>query len=124
MKKFVITAFSALALIGGGVMLNTWIAVPDAQAQSGAKAVVDGAIAKGRIGETISGYLAAVGSVTDAERRAMNEINIGRKSAYTQLAEKQGVSTEVVARVIGEKQLAKAAPGTKVMGADGRWRSK
>lgn len=124
MKKFTLGAMSALAMLTGGVVLNTVVNVPTAQAQSSDKAVVDAAIAAGRIGETIGGYLAAVGTLSDDERRAMNSINIGRKSVYTSLAQKQGQSVDVVARLTGEKQIDKAAPGTKIMTESGQWSTK
>ena len=96
-----------------------------AQAQS-AKSVVQGAINKGTIGETAAGYLAETGSgsVSAAERSAMNEVNIGRKSVYTRLAREQNVQVDVVAAITGGKQIAKAARGQKVMDASGAWRTK
>lgn len=123
MKKFTLSVMSALAVMGAGLTVTSFVTAPAAVAQS-AKSVVDSAISAGRIGETIDGYLAAVSSLSDAERNAMNEINIGRKSAFTKLASKQGVSVEVVARLIGEKQLAKAAAGTKIMTESGVWITK
>lgn len=123
MRKFTLNVMAALAVMGASITTVSFVSTPVAAAQS-AKSVVDSAISAGRIGETIDGYLAAVTSLSDAERNAMNEINIGRKSAFTKLATKQGVSVEVVARLIGEKQLAKAAPGTKVMAENGVWITK
>ena len=124
MKKFTMSLLASMTMLGGAVATYTVLHAPAASAQTSSKAVVDQAIAQGRIGETIDGYLGAVTSVTEAERRAMNTINIGRKSVYTKLAQQQGVSVDVIARLSGEKQLAKAAAGTKVMDASGRWTSK
>ena len=123
MKKFVIGAMAALTFVAAGTATVSVFHAAPAYAAN-AKAVVDQAVAAGRIGETIGGYLAAVGGVNDAERKAMNEINIRRKKVYTDLAEKKGVSVDVIARLSGEKQLAKAAPGAKIMTESGRWTSK
>ena len=124
MKKFTLSILAAVAMAGGGLATYSVLHVPTANAQSNAKAVVDQAIAQGRIGETIGGYLDAVTTLNDAERRAMNTINIGRKSVYTNLAQQQGVSVDVIARLSGEKQIAKAASGSKIMDASGRWNTK
>ena len=123
MKKLLIGAMGALTLLAGGTAAYTVMHATPAYAAN-AKAVVDQGIAAGRIGETIGGYLEAVTAVSDAERRAINEINIGRKSVYTNLAEKKGVSVDVIARLSGEKQLAKAAAGSMIMDESGRWTKK
>lgn len=127
MKKTIFTALSAVALIAGGSLAVATFGGTDATAQAqSAKSIVEGAIRKGAIGETASGYLAETGSgsVSAAERAAMNEVNIGRKSVYTRLAREQNVQVDVVAAITGEKQIAKAAPGSKVMDSSGRWRTK
>ena len=123
MKKFLIGGMAALTLVAAGTAGYTALHATPAYA-AGAKQVVDQGIAAGRIGERIDGYLAAVGDVSEAERRAMNEINIGRKSVYTNLAEKKGVSVEVIGRLSGEKQIAKAAPGAMIMDDSGQWSKK
>ena len=127
LKKTVFTAISAVALLAGGTMVVASFGgtAATAQAQS-AKSIITSAKAKGTIGETIAGYLAETGSgsVSAAERAAMNEINIGRKSIYTKKARAENLQVEVVAAVFGEKQLAKANPGEKIMDASGAWRTK
>lgn len=123
MKKLVIGAMAALTFaVAGAATVSVFHATPAYAAN--AKIVVDQAVAAGRIGETIGGYLAAVGSVNDAERNAMNEINIRRKSVYTNLAKQKGVSVDVIARLSGEKQLAKAASGEMIMDESGSWKPK
>lgn len=111
--KTLFAGFAAMAVIGGAAFVTT-IVVPDAIAQSSsAKSVVDQAIRDGKLGETVSGYLAEVpgASVGADVKAAMNEINIGRKSVYTRLAREQNVSVEVVAALTGEKQIAKQTTG-------------
>lgn len=127
LKKTVFTAISAVALLAGGTMAIATLGGTDATAQAqSAKSIVDSAKSKGVIGETVAGYLAETGSgsVTAAQRAAMNEINIGRKSIYTRKARAENLQVEVVAAVFGEKQLAKAARGEKIMDASGTWRTK
>ena len=127
LKKTIFTAISAVALIAGGTMAVASLGGSDATAQAqSAKSIVDSAKAKGVIGETVAGYLAETGSgsVTAAEKAAMNEINIGRKSIYTRKARAENLQVEVVATVFGEKQVAKANRGEKVMDASGSWRTK
>jgi len=127
LKKTVFTALSALALLAGGTLAVATFGGTEAIAQAqSAKSIITAAKAKGVIGETAAGYLAETGSgsVSAAERAAMNEVNIGRKSVYTRLARDQNVQIEVVAAITGEKQIAKAKPGEKVMSASGAWTTK
>jgi len=122
--KTIIAGAAAFALMGGAAILTTASTATNAYAQSsGAKATVDGAIGAGKIGETVSGYLATVpgASLSSAETNAMNEINAGRKSVYTRLAREQNVSVDVVAALTGEKQIAKQRSG-KVMTETG-WKT-
>lgn len=126
MKNF-ISAMGALILIAGTGVVVTMVNPPLAQAQTqNAKSIVDKALAEGVIGETVSGYLAPVSGATVSQgiRNAMNEINIGRKSVYTRLARQQSLSVEVVAALTGEKQIAKAPAGQKVLDRSGQWRTK
>jgi len=127
LKKTVFTAISAIALLAGGTITIATFSGTDAAAQAqSAKSLINAAKTKGVIGETAAGYLAETGSgsVSAAERAAMNEVNIGRKSVYTRLARDQSVQIEVVAAITGEKQIAKAKPGEKVMDESGAWRTK
>lgn len=124
MKRTIFTAISAVALVAGGTLAASTFGATDATAQAqSAKSIVESAISKGVIGETAAGYLKATGSGTPsaAERAAMDEVNIGRKSVYTRLAREQNVQIEVVAALTGEKQLAKASKGDKIMNKQGQW---
>ena len=51
----------------------------------------------------------------------MNEINIGRKKVYTQLARQRGVSVDEVARITGENLVKTEERGAKVLNAQGVW---
>ena len=127
LRKTIFTAISAVALVAGGTLAVATFGGTDATAQAqSSKSIINAAKAKGVIGETAAGYLAETGSgsVSAAERAAMNEVNIGRKSVYTRLAREQNVQVEVVAAITGEKQLSKAKPGEKIMNASGSWTTK
>jgi len=117
----------AAAVLGiAGIAAFTVTGPETAIAQSsGAKATVDAAKSAGSIGEAVDGYLYAVAGAnpTGEQRAAMEEINIGRKAVYTRLAREQNVSVAVVAALTGEKQVAKARPGEKVLLKDGSWSS-
>ena len=121
MSKIFTAVFSA-AFILTGITASIALA-PSAIAQTGAaKQIVDDAKAKGLVGETIDGYLAFVEDNGSAElQAAVNEINIRRKSVYTQLARDRNTSPENVAGVSGEKLTAKAKSGEKVKLSDGNW---
>ncbi len=123
--KSLSASMAAFAILGGAILTVSILNASPAFAQSGSKAVVDRAIAQGLVGETASGYLELVsGSASPAVVNAMREINIGRKSVYTRLARQQNVAVEVVAALTGEKQIAKAPIGSKIMRQNGQWVTK
>jgi len=125
--KTILGGFAALSLLAGGTLLMNASGENVAHAQtSSAKATVDSAKNRGEIGEQINGYLGVVdgASPSSAVRDAMSEINIARKSVYSQLASQQNVQIDVVAQITGEKQLKKAARGHYVKDMTGVWKRK
>ena len=75
---------------------------------------------QGRVGETFSGYLAAVRD--DAETQALvARINDGRREHYQRLADQNHLSRDEVARIAGEKLVKRAAAGEYVRGINGQW---
>ena len=122
--KSVLIAFIAATSLSGAALIGAALTQPEsavAQASS-AKRIVDDAKRKGLVGETPAGYLALVVSNAPADVvNAMNEINIGRKTVYTRLARAENVQPEVIAALTGEKQIASAAPGEKIMNKNGAW---
>ena len=75
---------------------------------------------QGRVGETLSGYLAPVKK--DAETLALVEqINIARAEKYQEVAQKNHLSTEDVAKLAGQKLVNRAAAGEYVRGINGQW---
>ena len=70
---------------------------------------------QGRVGETLSGYLAPVKK--DAETLALVEqINIARAEKYQEVAQKNHISTDDVAKLAGQKLVNRAAAGEYVRG--------
>ena len=75
---------------------------------------------QGRVGETLSGYLAPVKK--DPETLALVEqINIARTEKYQEVAQKNHISTEDVAKLAGQKLVNRAAAGEYVRGINGQW---
>lgn len=122
--KIVILSGLAIAMMGASAWTAVQVFAPQiATAQTAsAKSIVDQAKREGIVGETAAGYLALVSGAADQRVvDAMNEVNIGRKTVYTRLAREQNVQVDVVAAVTGEKQLARAPKGAKVLTKQGRW---
>ncbi len=126
--KFATKIFStvlSVSLLMGSMALFPVLSETAFAQMSSAKSIVDLAKSKGLVGERIDGYLGLVmGSVSPDVQSAVNEINIRRKTLYTKLAREQGVEIAIVAKLTGEKLIAKAKPGEKIMGNDGIWHTK
>ena len=79
--------------------------------------------AQGRVGETLSGYLAPIQQ--DAETLArVNRINAARTESYQKLADSNNLPVDEVAKMAGQKLVARAQPGEYVKGINGKWLKK
>ena len=85
---------------------------------------LEAAISAGEVGERIDGYLGVVGSADPAIVRKVQEINNKRRALYEQLSEQTGTTVAQVARVTGEKQIARAGTGQYYMDETGAWKQK
>ncbi|MCU5775617.1 YdbL family protein [Erwiniaceae bacterium BAC15a-03b] len=84
---------------------------------------LDEARQQGRVGETLSGYIAPIKQ--DSETLALvARINQGRAEHYQQLASRNNLTTAEVARIAGEKLVQRAAAGEYVRGINGQWLKK
>ncbi|WP_312757063.1 YdbL family protein [Pantoea brenneri] len=84
---------------------------------------LDEARQSGRVGETLSGYLAA--RAQDSETLALTErINAGRQQQYQRVAEQNHLTTDEVASIAGQKLVNRAAAGEYVRGINGQWLKK
>ncbi|RWR03671.1 hypothetical protein ED28_01405 [[Pantoea] beijingensis] len=98
-----------------------WIIICGAMASPAALALtLDEARQQGRVGETLSGYIAPVKQ--DSETlKLVSQINQGREEHYQRVAQNNNLSTAEVARIAGEKLVQRAAPGSFVRGINGQW---
>ncbi|MBE3478601.1 YdbL family protein [Enterobacter cloacae complex sp. I7] len=79
--------------------------------------------AQGRVGETLSGYLAPIQQ--DAETlELVNRINAARTESYQKLADSNNLPVDEVAKMAGQKLVARAQPGEYVKGINGKWLKK
>jgi uncharacterized protein YdbL (DUF1318 family) len=58
---------------------------------------VSAAMAAGQVGERADGYLGIRGSVSDAVKAEVEQINIKRRALYTSRAQERGVAVEAIA---------------------------
>lgn len=78
---------------------------------------------QGRVGETLNGYLVAL--TDDSQTQALvSDINKARRASYQQLAESNNIPADEVAKMAGQKLVARAKPGEYVQGINGKWLKK
>ena len=77
--------------------------------------------AAGEVGEQPDGYLGVVGGGSAALRAIVSNINIQRKSAYTQKAAASGATVEQLAFTSGCNLIAQTSAGEKYRSPDGVW---
>lgn len=81
--------------------------------------------AAGFIGERPDGFLGLVDGGAPADVKALvDQVNSKRKSAYGEIAQKNGVSAGDVAKVAAEKVYKSSPSGTFLMDGNGNWRQK
>lgn len=91
--------------------------------QSAQALTLEQARAEGRVGETLSGYLAPVAQDADTQALVVR-INAARSASYQQLASQNNVPVNEVAKMAGQKLVARAQPGEYVRGMNGQWLKK
>lgn len=84
---------------------------------------LDEARQSGRVGETLSGYLAARADDRDTQA-LVARINAGRQQQYQRVAEQNNLTTAEVASIAGQKLVSRAAAGEYVRGINGQWLKK
>jgi uncharacterized protein YdbL (DUF1318 family) len=103
------------ALVGIAVVAGT-----TAYAQSDAAAQLR---ASGHVGEQADGYLGLVDTASGDVRAQMEQVNIQRRAAYTQLAAQRGATIEEVAAATACQLFAtRVAPNQFYRLPDGVWR--
>lgn len=78
--------------------------------------------AQGLVGETASGYLAAV-QATPEVQQLVNTINSKRKAQYQAIAKRNSTNLQAVEQLAGKKALQKTAPGQFIDTGNG-WQKK
>lgn len=81
---------------------------------------LDEARSRGLVGETLSGYVAVVVQNDDAQA-LVKKINAARLESYQQLAQSNNLKVDDVARLAGQKLVARAQSGEYVRGINGKW---
>jgi uncharacterized protein len=83
---------------------------------------IDSARASGAVGERYDGYLGVAGPVSGVVRSEVATINIRRRSLYSNLAARKGVSPQDVGITAGCQLLARVGVGESYLWNDGAWR--
>jgi len=88
-----------------------------------ASAIVEQAKNTCVVGEQADGYLGFVPGkdASEALRRDVREINQERKLVYADLAQREGVSTDVTASLTAEKLIGQARSGQCIRNQNGQW---
>ena len=120
---------SRLAAAFGGFLLLATAGVaysPPAFAQSAAaKAMVDGAKARGAVGEQGDGFLGFVAPSTDpALASAVAEINQGRAAVYRDTATKTNVTADAAGQATAQQLFTRLPAGQYFKPLDGNWTRK
>lgn len=93
-------------------------------APTGALALdLDTARAQGLVGERYDGLIGPVQGGSDVQA-LVARINAERMEEYRRIAEQRGVPVSAVQKLVGERLVNKAAPGTFVMTPAGQWQKK
>jgi uncharacterized protein len=95
---------------------------PSGPASAQAGPALTEAIVTGVVGERFDGYMSIAGATTPEVRRQVNAINIKRRSLYTALAARRGVTVQAVGIATGCELLANVRVGQVYMLPDGAWR--
>lgn len=98
------------------------LAASAAPAVSQSSPAIAAARQAGIVGERFDGYLGFAARPSEEVRRQTGAINIKRRSLYTGLATRRGVTVEAVGIAAGCELLAQVAVGEAYMLNDGHWR--
>ena len=85
---------------------------------------LNAARAKGLVGETQSGYIAAVKSPSAEVQKLVNSVNAKRRKHYQSIASRNGVSVDEVGRLTAQKLINSLPGGVYYQASGGGWRRK
>jgi uncharacterized protein len=112
-NKSLVAIFSTAAIVGGIATM--------APAQNSA---VSQAISQGIVGETASGYLGFAQTPSAELRAQVDAINLGRRSAFADLAQQRGTTRQQVGEETACNRLSSIDPGEVYQLRDGVWRTR
>lgn len=113
--KTMLAAFAlAIMFIAGGLTTATPAFAIDLQT----------ARAKGLVGETQSGYVAAVRSPSGEVAKLIAKVNSARRARYRQLAQRNNLRVEEVASVTAPRIISALPAGSYFQAGSGGWRRK
>ena len=123
------TLVSALAgwlfLIAGAAALFPAAVIPASAQSDAAKALVDGAKARGSVGEQGDGFLGFVMPAADpALAAAVAEINAGRAQVYRETAARTGVMPDAAGQATAQQLFARLPAGQYFKPVNGNWARK
>lgn len=104
-KKYLFSLTVSLALISTNVIALT----------------LEEARVQGLVGETFSGYIELVKPNHPQAKILVNQINQARKEKYIEIAKTNKVTPDEIAKLAGEKLVARANTGEYVKGINGQW---
>jgi uncharacterized protein YdbL (DUF1318 family) len=87
-----------------------------------ATADLPSALRAGIVGERYDGYMGYAAAVPRAVQGQVSAMNIRRRSLYTALAQRRGVTPQAAGIATGCQLLARIQVGEAYMLTDGRWR--
>jgi uncharacterized protein YdbL (DUF1318 family) len=112
-NKSLAAIFATAAIIGGVASM--------ASAQN---TVVRQGISAGIVGETASGYLGFAQTPAAELRAQVDAINLGRRSAFADLAQQRGTTRQQVAEETACNRLSSVGSGEAYQLRDGVWRTR
>lgn len=112
-REFIMTRVSSFLALCAALVLAAGVAFAGP---------LDGPKQEGLIGERPDGYVGFVVDEIPADvKKLVDRTNKERRAEYEKVAQQNGTSVEAVEAIFGEKLIARQAPGTYVMTADGKW---
>ena len=111
-----------LFLIAGAAALLPATIIPVSAQSDAAKALVDGAKARGSVGEQGDGFLGFVMAAADpALAAAVAEINAGRAQVYRDTAARTGVTADAAGQATAQQLFARLPAGQYFKPLTGNW---
>ncbi|NWG47322.1 MAG: YdbL family protein [Alphaproteobacteria bacterium] len=110
-KRGLLAALAFLIAVGASLLPTS----------SNAARVLDAERRAGLVGDTASGYMAAVGAVSPEVQRQIDEVNLKRRELYRDTARKTNSTLEAVEAIFGQQLFDRTPSGEYFRKADGSW---